>query len=208
MRHFWLLFSLGSLDHWRQEPPRRLAVQGRAGVCELFSEVQKRPGPSAEGSKPPGARWRKSEFPAARTLLWASRGNHGVEDRGSNALVSHGSWCCRSWQCQLDRNNRMGLAGFAKGVLQQATTCYVEGTSASDKKSAIGTLFCERCRWEKEFQLFLLSDFPRWDFWRGRKWHSLLPCLWSGRFVSSWFNWKFWGLCAGDRTISVRKSST
>lgn len=55
----------------------------------------------------------------------------------------------------------MGLAGLAKGGLQQATTCYVEGTSASDKKSAIGTLFCERCRWEKEFQLFLLSGFPR-----------------------------------------------
>lgn len=64
VRHFWLLFSSGSLDHWGQEASRRLAIQGRAGVCELFSEVQEGAGSGAEGSKPPSAWWGKGELPA------------------------------------------------------------------------------------------------------------------------------------------------
>lgn len=39
-------------------------MQGRAGVRELFSEVQEGPGSGAEGSKPPSARWGEGELPA------------------------------------------------------------------------------------------------------------------------------------------------
>lgn len=164
----------------------------------------------------------------ARTLLWASCDNHGVEDRvykhacpsGRNllqlalqeAVMTTMLSVCQhppGWK-QWDR-----LHGTFWSFQKRLATGYCTPWRRHQRKwqkFSDKNAFLKQCRWEKEFQLFQFSGFPCEIFGMGGNdvlcFLNQEIVLCSGRFISSCFTWRFWGLCAGDRTITVGKSST
>lgn len=121
----------------------------------------------------------------ARTLLWASSDNHGVEGRvykhtcpsGGNLLqlalqepatTTMLSGCqhpagWKQWD-HLHGTLRTFQVRLATGYRTPCRRHQRKRQKFSDKNA-----FLKQCRWEKEFQLFRFSGFPCEIFWHGRK---------------------------------------